>query len=228
VLHGAAAEVRMRVQGLIVAFVFVSGCYTDYLKKTAQFASATDTAGDALSGLSALPMQLCRQEAQLNYLQQRVALPKPTLPPVLDHSLTQFNDYYAKHDIGGTTWKKTCDGYAPVGESIDNAIAALRAYGQALAAIAGGSYDGSDTKDLTDAIVNGAASLSSSAKSYQNALSGLGGVLAQLGGIIEQAWVASKVDHVVSDVNPHLQKVAAKFDEVVKILHDQQLFAVRV
>jgi len=218
-------------QRLLVPMMLCAGCIPQQLvKATTDFASATQTATSQIAGTAGIVTDLCRTEAQLDFLLH------------LAKDQTEFRkwvDYYSKAPISdarkglakgkASTWREWCDGLIKVDSAFAKITTAIAMYGGALGqAVQSDSLKGTDINDITKSAADDVANFSPWAKTYKTPLEGIGNPLQEIANGLVTLWVDQHVRSVVDGADTPLQNAIGKLVAFLGVVRSELAFYTQI
>jgi hypothetical protein len=207
--------------------VALSGCLpSDLLKATSELGLAAQTVSSRLSGTTGIVTDLCRTEAQLDFL---VHLAKDQT------HYKSWAEYYNQapltegpaREAGGRapSWNAWCGGLRTVDAAFMKISLAIAAYGGALDRTAQTHTLGStDIEGLTKSAADDVTQFVSWARPYKTALESVGSPLQQISNGLLTQWVGRKIKTVVDGADGPLQEALADLEGFVAVVQKELLF----
>jgi hypothetical protein len=215
---------------LVSASVSLSACAPkELLKATADLGAATRTAAASVRQTSTIVVDLCRTEAELDFLTHLAKDQTPFKTWDEYYRGATLSDQATRQARGPVTWSTWCAGFAVVDRTFEKITLAIGSYGAALAQAAGSQeLSSTDIAGLTKSVSDDLALFVPWAAQYKSTLEGIGSPLAKLTNGLLTLWVGQKVRIVVDGADRPVHEALEDIGRFLAVADKELAFYVDV
>jgi hypothetical protein len=210
---------------VVITLALVSACaHNELLTATAQFSATAKTSVSDLGAGPRLVLALCRQSAELRYVQNLGAMPRD-----ISFSAWYEQPTQAAPGVPSVTPRQICAAYRLADAGFEDGLASIAAYAEALGVIAnGGTAPTLDLNGLASSVAARAATLSGAAAAYKPALEGAGKPLSEIASALLASWEASKLREIVGKTDQPFHNLIGQLLAFLDVVKRGQLREVRL
>jgi len=203
--EGGVAISHINTLALTMVGLAICGC-GHFGDSAGSFADSQAHVIAATRHAATMAYETCRISATYVYLGQRLGI-EPTRLPKLAASWPSFYEHEQTKDFAGqtVTWREYCEGLDKTGGAFDAALLVMRAYGDAIVALARAkAFDASNLQTAATG-ASGLATALGATSSLASSISGAGPVLSQLASLVAGFVRSGKLKSSVHSAGPAIE-----------------------